>query len=370
MRKVPALLHSRSAIHAIMALSGTTLAVVTLSFAFIGQESATESGYVGSKTCTTCHFEVGREQAGSNFEGSWRPASALSEADFPKHAQEGDLRYSIEKAEEGWVYTVRMPGRPPQKFPVHSIIGGNRFGTSFILEVSHLESQPLPRTTLVEARFMVEAGSGRLKLSPGFPPERPANYETAVGRVLSRDFARNCMDCHGGIVASEVARQGGPHPEYLDTGVGCERCHGAGREHLRWLENEMVGSPGIVHPGKLSHPQVMELCGDCHSGFFPVVQPRPRDLLISNQVTALSNSECFVQSGAGLSCVTCHDGHGDARHDDPRYTQACLSCHDAEREIRVCPVDSADGCIDCHMPTNSNQDNFALTDHWIRVIEE
>ncbi|MFQ5738543.1 MAG: multiheme c-type cytochrome [Acidobacteriota bacterium] len=330
------------------------------------QEDA--STYAGKKICLSCHEKRVRQHAGSNFDRSWRPASELSTFDLPKTVTEGAVRTTVLEEKGHWFYQIQLKGHPAQSFPVHSLMGGERFGLSLILGVDQLEARPLPRYTLVEARYMIEAGTHRLKLSPGFPAQAPGSYETALGRVLSPQFAEKCLECHGGIADPQLAQAGARHPKYLDTGVGCERCHGPGEPHL---EAVVFGEKDlrIVNPAKLSHPRVIQLCGECHSGFFPVSSPRPKDVLISNQATAISNTACYIQSGGAFSCVSCHDPHSNAVHDDPAYVSTCLGCHSPrEKTAAVCSVNPTEKCISCHMPVVEKPNNFQLTDHWIRVV--
>jgi len=97
----------------------------------------------------------------------------------------------------------------------------------------------------------------------------------------------------------------------------------------------------------------------------------PDDLLISNQVNALKNSECYIQSGAGLSCLTCHDPHRDSPDVSARSVAACRSCHDraAPHHAALCPVNQKDSCLGCHMP-EVTKGSFTMSDHWIRVHPE
>ncbi|HSR49951.1 MAG TPA: hypothetical protein VLV83_03935 [Acidobacteriota bacterium] len=336
--------------------------------ASVAIESA-DQDYVGRQECARCHKSNGADHFGSNHAKTWRPASALDElSTLPQSVSEGPIDYRVEKRRGRWHFITRLPGRPEQAIPVHSVLGGERFGLSLILLASEIEGKPLPRPTLIEARYMLEAGSGRLKKSPGLFKGQPPDYNAAIGRVLNRDFAEKCLNCHTGPVQSDLARAGGPHPEFGDVGVTCERCHGPGLEHVKAAEAKAEDLQ-IVHPGKLSNPDLMELCSQCHNGFFSLVQPRPEDVLISNQVTALANSDCYIQSNAGLSCLDCHNPHENAAEGDPAYVRTCLRCHNEERSASVlCPVNPTDGCITCHMPEDVQQDNFHLTDHWIRVV--
>jgi tetratricopeptide (TPR) repeat protein len=362
------------------------LAAAVFLFFVLQGHAAPAEGYVGVKVCAQCHQSRVEEQAASNHARTWRPAWPVSDLTLPQKITEETaaaksrerlsgkaleagsqpISYAIDATQNQWSYRLRLLGRPAQSFPLHAIVGGKRFGFSFIVKTSHVESKPLSRTALIEGRYMLDAKTQRLKLSPGFPTDKPRNYESAIGRVLSPEFSEKCMDCHGGTLEINDAL-GSFHPRYLDTSVRCERCHGPGAAHVAAAQAHQK-ELHILHPGRLSNPERMQLCAKCHSGFARVVQPRPDDVLISNQVTALSESECYIQSGAGFSCVSCHNPHRNAQHQDPVYEKVCLSCHSSEQTATVhCPVNPRSGCIPCHMPEVIKPGSFKLTDHWIRI---
>jgi tetratricopeptide (TPR) repeat protein len=139
------------------------------------------------------------------------------------------------------------------------------------------------------------------------------------------------------------------------------------------LQSVADGKPksGIINPARLANAEVLERCGQCHSGFADLSDPLPDDLLISNQVNALKNSECYIQSGAGLSCITCHDPHQDSSAVEAKSVAACRSCHDraVQKRAALCPVNQKDSCLKCHMP-EATKGSFTMSDHWIRVHPE
>ncbi len=330
--------------------------------------AAPENQYIGAEACGTCH-EARKEQHQQSPHGNtWRPVSILSSvAALPQQVEEAGVSYAVEPVAGRWSYVIQMPGRPKQIFPIHSVIGGKRFGLSFLYRVEEIESRPLSRPTLVEGRWML-AANGKLKISPGFPAPVPNNYEVAFGRVLSPLFEQKCLSCHLGPVDSERALAGLPKPPYLDNAVSCERCHGPGGEHVEAVADG-ASDLRIVNPAKLAPRDAMKICGGCHSGFFQTVRPRPGDVLIASQALAIEKSECFVQSDGAFSCVTCHDPHRPASPDSPRYEETCLGCHGSDSDSAHCPVSPRSGCIPCHMPRDLQAGNFELIDHWIRIVE-
>ena len=188
-----------------------------------------------------------------------------------------------------------------------------------------------------------ERPHSRLELSAGFPPEKPASLEAALGRPLTPEFETKCLACHGAPAADKQAQ----------AGVHCEACHGPAKAHLLAVSQ---GNPKAgVQDGSQS-------CTQCHNGFTPLADPLPEDLLISSQVTALQNSECFRQSAGAITCTQCHDPHRDASDLKARSEKACAQCHAVEASTK-------DRCLGCHVP-NAVRGPFEMADHWIRVHPE
>jgi hypothetical protein len=99
--------------------------------------------------------------------------------------------------------------------------------------------------------------------------------------------------------------------------------------------------------------------------------PMPDELLISSQVIAIRNTECFKQGAKVLTCTWCHNPHRDAKEDELEYLKVCRKCHSSasSSHAEICPVNQIEGCIGCHMP-KQNVNGFPMADHWIRVHSE
>ncbi len=327
-----------------------------------------QTGYLGREVCAGCHKGIAATQAQTAMALTWQgtaprqvpPNSEETQTEGPDPA----IDYAIRRTANQLFFEIRMPGQTPLQFPIEVTMGGRRHGLSFLARVADLDGLHLARAPLVETRYLHYAPRNRLELSPGFPKDKPTTYETAIGRVLTPHFEEKCLACHG--APGSVA----PH---LETGVTCESCHGPGQAHLKALASKS-NDKGILNPGKLPPSEQMKPCSECHAGFSKVVDPMPDDLLISDQVRALSNSECWRQSAGQITCVNCHNPHQDL----PRAAlvakseKTCLSCHAASVQDRpaLCPVNRTSGCVGCHMPESKANAPFIISDHWIRVHPE
>jgi len=296
---------------------------------------------------------------------TWQGTSPkLIPSNYASKRDEGpapDIQYSLHRDQHGLRFQVQMPAGAPLAFPVEATTGGSRHGLSLLIRLHDLDGLPLARPPLIETRYLYSSPDRNLALSPGFPAEKPANYETAFGRVLTPAFEKKCLTCHG-----QPRSEGG----HNIAGITCESCHGPGRSHLTALAQK-TEDKGILNPAKLPPAEQMRPCSQCHSGFSPVQDPMPDDLLISDQVRALTNSECWRQSAGQIGCTGCHNPHQDAPRETviARSEKTCLHCHSsgAQPHAALCPVNRTTGCLGCHMPETTKQKPFVITDHWIRV---
>jgi len=327
--------------------------------------SAGGGGYLGREACAGCHKSIALTHVRTNMARTWQGVAINKQlpVDYSEAHTEGPtpaIEYGLKRLGQNLQYRVQMPGQPALDFPVESMVGGERHGISFLFRVPALDGLPLSRARLLEARYFHYAEGNQLALSLGFPEEKPSNYETALGRVLTPYLEKRCLSCHG------APRTYGTH---VETGVACENCHGPGQPHLAALRTHSRNL-GIFNPNKLPVADRMRPCSQCHAGSSVVEDPMPDDTLISDQVTALKNSECWRQSGGEITCTNCHDPHRDAPRAVlvARAEKTCLRCHSATvaQHAALCPVNRVTGCAGCHM-ANETRGAFVIAEHWIRV---
>ncbi len=235
-------------------------------------------------------------------------------------------------------------------------------------------------------------------------------YDLAEHEDFDRPITRQCMACHNAYPdhkpGDDLVGQRDLFPVNLPHGIGCQRCHGPGSEHVKLaaLETSTLADAqnSIVNPGRLSPTQRDDVCLQCHlqpmSRRTSIVRKsgrgnyafQPGDTLsdhvayfeldeangaanhfeINHHPYRLFQSQCFLQSDGQLNCMTCHDPHVKVAADQQaqHYRQRCLTCHELDDcldiEKRTAP--NAD-CVACHMPARRTQDvvHVVMTDHRI-----
>jgi hypothetical protein len=190
-------------------------------------------------------------------------------------------------------------------------------------------------------------------------PTAPAEW---LGKTLSADELRRCVDCH--TTAPRAARADAG-PLAADHGIGCERCHGPGGHHLKAVAAGLADL-AIARPKLARGEPIVRLCGQCHSPKGRTVFPAD-PTSIRFQATTLTWSRCYTESQGQFDCVTCHDPHQNAQTSATFYEAKCLACHGPTAPTH-CSVKSAGDCLACHMPTRRGIiPHSPFTDHHIRV---
>ena len=190
---------------------------------------------------------------------------------------------------------------------------------------------------------------------------------------------------HLAKAAIDVVRTGFDGSDLIESGIGCEACHGGSREHVRnpgvhpslarvapWLDDSARGA---------SHAsQVNRVCARCHQVLFSQYpftwEGGRRDASAGGSHINSGEARDFLLGGcaSAMACTTCHDPHGaDAPSKmralaTPAGNTTCTSCHrefgDDERlrtHAHHDPTGAGGSCIACHMPRKNMGLDGALT---------
>jgi Tfp pilus assembly protein PilF len=366
-------------------------------------------GYVEDAVCASCHRAIAASYQEKGMARAFRrPGPEGDGEDFSAppfvHAASGQ---SFQMSRRGGRLVFRRwqsgaDGRPVNVFEqtVDWVLGSGDHARLYLYRTAAGEIYQLPLAWYSQTRSW--------GMAPGY--DRPG-HEGVVRRVR-----RECLFCHTAYpdVPAGADAYGAPQvfPDRLPEGIGCQRCHGPGAEHV-WLASGGIGvreeiRASIFNPGRMQAGRKDEVCLGCHlqpSVALPGVRRfgrgdfsfRPGEPLadylvqvdveedgrapaerfeINHHPYRLRQSRCFLASGGALSCLTCHDPHRRVPENEraAHYRAACLTCHrpDACRRLHTAPTAQTTtgpgDCVSCHMAKRRTQDvvRVVMTDHLIR----
>ena len=331
-----------------------------------------DSAYAGDEACASCH----EKQAHTYFTtphsldstlpsaktilGSFTPGKNILRTANP------DLIFAMIAASDGF-YQSAVNIRDPQNLSgdaekIDIVVGSGRHGQTYLYwKGDQLFELPVSYWTY----------SHQWINSPGY----------VDGQVNFNRFVEpRCLECH----VTRFDSMPPPGNRYgrnsVVLGIGCERCHGPGAEHVareRSAHPPQAGSPevAIVNPARLPRDRQLDLCALCHAGpgepmapaltfkvgdniadFVRITAPpanTPVDVH-GNQVGALEASKCFT-SGK-LTCSTCHNVHTTQQNANA-FSVHCLECHDVHAcgRYRLLKEGIRGRCVECHMPVGRSQ---------------
>ncbi len=334
--------------------------------------SAAAGGYVGNAACSTCHAAISDSFSRTAHAHASGPAiDNLVEGEFSH--KKSQVNYRVYAASGKVWMSYERPGdaMAQGRRELLYYIGQGRRGTTYLFSVDGFYFEtPINLYTSRHVWDMAPA------------------YGDAHEIPMNLPALPSCMDCHVSGIRPPIEGTENRYatPLFLHAGVTCERCHGAGAEHIG------NGKGSIVNPVKLAAEQRDQVCMQCHlEGNAAIERPgkhlyqyRPGDdlsnyvryyvlvgskpgLRAASQFEELAQSACKKKSGDAMSCTSCHDPHRTIPADErvSFYRAKCLACHGAafgEKHHANQP-----DCTQCHMPAASSSDiaHTAVTDHSI-----
>jgi predicted CXXCH cytochrome family protein len=175
---------------------------------------------------------------------------------------------------------------------------------------------------------------------------------------------------------------------FVELGVGCESCHGGARAHAeepRVLPDFapraafLRARPPAGEATRAEH--INRACARCHQVLFsryPFTwegRERRGGDAGGSSITS-GEARDFMLGGCArqMSCVTCHDPHGEDRREalarlaTPAGNATCVRCHPAlaapealRAHAHHDPAGAGGSCVACHMPRKNMGLGYALT---------
>jgi predicted CXXCH cytochrome family protein len=312
--------------------------------------------YAGSASCQKCHEEVYARWSKSRMANVVRDPKEHLDAIIPDFSKPDPL-LTFSANDVAFVYGSRWKQRYFKK------VGDDYFPFPAQWDVMHKMWRP----------YFVANGADWW--STLYPPD---NFMRPTGPL--------CDGCHSVNYNIETK-------SVTEWNVGCEKCHGAGSEHVR-----QPTRANILNPARMDYVHANDTCIQCHSQGQPLKNPIGRkyyDWPVGFHVgmnladfwkleehklgepsfthfpdgTAHKNrmqGNDFVQSlmyERGVTCFSCHDPHGSENEAILRkpVNEVCLSCHGPNTQngphaatVEAHTHHKADSagsqCVACHMP--------------------
>lgn len=167
----------------------------------------------------------------------------------------GPCQYSVFRDERGLWQSEEFIDQSGVVFyqdvvPVHYAVGSGQRGWSFLTDRGGLLTQGV--ATWYSTR-------GVWDLSPGYAAEGHPRF--------SRRISDGCLTCHAGRTNS-IPDQTDRYrtPVFAELSIGCERCHGPGKDHVEYHESETSSErpDPIVNPAALGFSEQLSVCYQCH----------------------------------------------------------------------------------------------------------
>jgi len=255
--------------------------------------------------------------------------------------------------------------------------------------------------------------SGTLGRAPGYqgevvdkllPPDRRFRFEIGSDRALVDAVGAEVTAVGGAPVVAgrppAEALKHGIHElrarfaprHFVEVGIGCEACHGGSRQHVddpRVLPDFAPRSAflearpeGTRTDGEVTRAErINRVCARCHQVLFSRYPftweggQRHGDSPGGSSITSGEGRD-FLLGGCArqMSCVTCHDPHGEDRRADlarlatPAGNGVCVRCHARyaapaalANHAHHDPNGAGASCVGCHMPRKNMGLGYALT---------
>lgn len=312
-----------------------------------------ESYYTTSKSCKKCHLEKYNSWSKTNHSKFMQlPSNKSVLGDFEKNNTLKAGYYTTRMWSKDGKYYVNTvgPERKERDYPVAYVIG-THWKQSYLTETRKGEFYVLP------LRWDVQNKKWEDYYGLGTDIPEGKRYWSA----FERSWNLKCAGCH--VTGLQVNYQPATkffNSIWVELGVGCEACHGAGSRHVE------SGDPAkIINPKRFNFRQKSELCGQCHvfgasrhqelaydfpvgykpgeplSDYFSPVEPKGnvntehfwgsgQERRFHQQYLGFVASKHYAKRAA--SCVTCHNPHGSkylySLVKDHEDNTLCYTCHE------------------------------------------
>ncbi len=374
---------------------------------------AAESGFAGTKTCVACHTVQYEDWQGSHHDLSMQHASTetvLGDFDNATFSANGITSKFFNRDGKFWVKTDAADGSM-QDFEIKYTFGFTPL-QQYLIEFPDGRIQALGIGW--DTRPVSEGGQRWFHLYPDLSINAGDELHWTG---LQQNWNFMCADCHSTKLRKGYSSASNSFKtSWSDINVGCEACHGPGRQHLAWTaqndslkqEDTNFGLAFLLHDRKgiawLMNPETgsaerqqtrttnreIGVCAACHSrrgllkpgiendgSFLDHYRPALlsdalyyADGQIKEEVYVWGSFKQSKMYAAGVSCSDCHEPHSLKLRAEQE--QVCARCHLSTKYASTQHHKHKAGstganCLECHMPETTYMVVDPRRDHSIRI---
>jgi tetratricopeptide (TPR) repeat protein/Zn ribbon nucleic-acid-binding protein len=340
-----------------------------------------KNDYLESGNCVSCHTKEHNEWTGSHHDWAMKlpdPSTVLGDFNNAKYEADG-VRYFFKRSGENYIISSQENGQDPIEYRI-----------SYTFGVTPLQ------------QYLVEFPGGKYQVPRvSWDTEKKTWFHQYAGTTINPNdwlhwtnggqrWNTMCAECHSTNLQKNYDRDNDIfNTTFSEINVGCESCHGMGKNHVQWAEStSQEGHSQIDSIGDDQNSQ-LNTCGACHSRRVKLTAVMDPQIPFAEQFMLQNINEefyfpdgqideedyvlgSFVQSKMyknGVICSDCHDPHslklkfiGNA---------LCLQCHEPSYDLKTHHFHEENTaqseCVNCHMPGKNFMGNDFRRDHSFRV---
>ena len=218
-----------------------------LSLWLLASAASIPPGYVDDARCGTCHRKQADSYRGVAMSHAfYRPTAdnVIEALDKPFFHDKSKQFFAMTRRGGKLVFSrwqTAPDGKPINRIeqPVDWIVGSGNHARTYLYRTPSGELFQLPINWYSQTK--------KWGMAPGY--DRPDH------EGLTRRVRHECLFCHNAYPgAAEDAKsywRSQTYPEHLPEGLGCQRCHGPGANHIRAAVTRATLAGTIVNPGRL-----------------------------------------------------------------------------------------------------------------------
>jgi tetratricopeptide (TPR) repeat protein len=371
-----------------------------------------DPNFVGSQACASCHGSQHKDWQGSHHDLAMQlPTSSTVLGNFndASFIYNGTTTSFFKKADKYFVRTDGEDGALTE-FPVDYVFGVYPL-QQYLLPLSRGRWQAL--SIAWDARPKAEGGQRWYHLYP----DESVDYKDPLHWTGPyQNWNTRCAECHSTKLEKKYNSVTKAFAtSFTEINVGCEACHGPGKNHLELAAAKTLGSSknggfpmSLAQRGQwqftegsdiasrvspLESRTQIDSCGRCHSRRGTLGDYHYGADLLDTHRLSMPQSPLYYHDGqirdedyvygsfvqskmhvAGVVCSNCHEPHSlRLRVDDgASHNSVCSQCHkpaiyDVPQHSHHKPGSSGAQCSNCHMPETTYMGVDPRRDHSLRI---